>query len=387
MQGFQDSLHHILAELEHIDLLIQAAVNRARAVQGAADEFQGLYIPEQEVDALLSQPAGLPRWAAESGPAALPEVRGALDRIAAGIAERKADSLRAGVKLRLAELARLFELTPFDTDALLICLAPELDLRYEKLYAYLQDDISKKRPSLDLVLNLLSPSFEDKLASRRRFAPQAPLLRHNLLSLFDDPSQQQPPLLGKYLKVDERVVSYLYESDEPDARLLPYARSIIPRAHIDNLLLPADLKSRLLLLARSPGESPVFYFQGPYGVGKQSTAEALCGETGRRLLVVDGERLLSGEESAFETAVRLAVREARLQDAVLYWDGFDGLLADERLAWRTVLLRGLEEQPGPAILAGKSRGSPPACSRRGLSSASSSRGRRIMNESICGKRR
>ena len=72
----------------------------------------------------------------------------------------------------------------------------------------------------------------------------------------------------------------------------------------------------------------------------------------RRLLVVDGERLLHGEESAFETIVRLPIREALLQDAVLYWDGFDGLLADERLAWRTVLLRALEEQPGLAILAG-----------------------------------
>ena len=107
-------------------------------------------------------------------------------------------------------------------------------------------------------------------------------------------------------------------------------------------------------LPGSQGESPVFYFQGPYGVGKQSTAEALCRETGRRLLVVDGERLLNGEEPAFEAAVRLTLREALLQDAVLYWDGFDSLLADERLAWRTVLLRALEEQPGLAILAGNS---------------------------------
>ena len=75
---------------------------------------------------------------------------------------------------------------------------------------------------------------------------------------------------------------------------------------------------------------------------------------GRRLLVVDGERLINAEEMAFETAVRLILREALLQDAVLYWDGFDSLLADERLAWRSVLLRGLEEQPGLAILAGNS---------------------------------
>jgi len=352
MQGFPDSLHHILAELERLDLLIQAAVNRAREVQGAEDEFQGLYIPEQEVDSLLSHPAGLPLWASVGGPMAMQEVRAALDRIAASIAQRKADSLRDGASLRLAELARLFGLTPFDIDALLICLASEIDLRYERLYAYLQDDITKKRPSIDLVLSLLSPSFEAKLASRQRFAPQAPLLKHSLLLLFDDPSQTQPPLLGKYLKVDERVVSYLFESDELDARLLPYARSVAPRARIDDLLLPDDLKRRLVLLARSQGEPPTFYFQGPYGVGKQTAAEALCQKLGCCLLVVNGERLLHGEESAFETIVRLLMREALLQDAVLYWDGFDGLLTDDRLAWRTVLLRVLEEQPGLMILAG-----------------------------------
>ena len=322
-------------------------------MQGADDEFQGLYIPEQEVDSLLPtrrgcraglwQPArwrcrrSAPRWIG-SRPVS-PGVR----RTAC-----------ARFKLRLDELARLFELTPFDVDALLICLAPEIDLRYERLYAYLQDDITKKRPSVDLVLNLLSPSFDAKLASRQRFAPQAPLVKHGLLSVFDDPSQQQPPLLGKYLKADERVVSYLFESDEMDARLLPYAQAVTSRARIDDLLLPADLKRRLISLTRDPSQPLVFYFQGPYGVGKQTAAEALCQELGRRLLVVDGERLINAEELAFETAVRLIMREALLQDAVLYWDGFDRLLSDERLKWRVVLLRALEEQPGLTILAGDS---------------------------------
>lgn len=354
MQGFPDSLHHILAELERLDLLIQAAVNCARAMQGTADDFQGLYIPEQEVDTLLSRPAGLPHWAAAVGPSALPEVHAALDQIRASIARRKAEGVRAGVRLRLDELARLFELTSFDMDALLICLAPELDLRYERLYAYLQDDVTKKRPSVDLVLNLLSPSFEAKLAFRQRFAPQAPLLKHALLTLFDDPAQQSPPLLGKYLKADERVVRYLFGSDELDARLLLYAQASAPRARIDDLLLPTDLKRRLVSLARSQGASLAFYFQGPYGVGKQTAAEALCRELERRLLVVDGERLVNADELTFEPAIRLIMREALLQDAVLYWDGFDSLLAEERLAWRMALLRALEEQPGLAILAGNS---------------------------------
>ena len=157
MDHYSSSLEHILAELERLDLLIQAAVNRAREVHGAADEFQGLYIPEQEVDALLARPIGLPRWAIDRTASGQADVRASLGRIAEGIAQQAAESARRGNRLRLLELVRLFGLTPFDRDALLICLAPELDLRYERLYAYLQDDVTKKRPSVDLVLNLLCP--------------------------------------------------------------------------------------------------------------------------------------------------------------------------------------------------------------------------------------
>ena len=39
--------------------------------------------------------------------------------------------------LRLPALQQLFGLTRFETDILLICIAPELDLRYERIYAYL----------------------------------------------------------------------------------------------------------------------------------------------------------------------------------------------------------------------------------------------------------
>lgn len=355
MAPFAVSLQHILAELERIDLLIQVQVWRARQVHLADEAFQGLVITEEEVDALLEQPAGLPNWTRAPGPWSQPEVQTALDRLASDIARRQVESQRQGAVLRLAELVRRFDLTPLDVDILLICLAPELDLRYERLYAYLQDDVTKKRPSVDLALNLLSADFEAKIAGRTRFTPQAPLLKHGLLSLFDDPAQPQPPLLGKYLKVDERLVGYLLDSDEPDHRLLPFVHIVQPQVHIEELLLPAEVKRRLVLLSRSPDRGDhglVFYFQGPYGAGKQTTAEALGRELGRRLSMVDGEKLLVSEELAFESAVRLVSREVRLQDAVLYWKDFDALLTDERQPWLDVLLRAIEQQAGLTILAG-----------------------------------
>jgi hypothetical protein len=249
MEHYATSLQHILAELERIDLLIRVQIGRARQMQSSDAEFQGLYIPEQEVDALLAQPLGMPRWATAPSSFSL-EVRTALDRLAGDIARRKVESASQGVTLRLEELARLFDLTPFDIYVLLICLAPELDLRYERLYAYLQDDVTKKRPSMDLVLNLLCSSFEHKITARDRFNSESSLVKHRLIHLFDDPSHHNPPLLGKYLKMDDRIVNYVLDSDEIDTRLLPYARHAVPQTGLEDLLLPGDIKHRLALMAR-----------------------------------------------------------------------------------------------------------------------------------------
>ena len=361
MECYTDSLQYLLAELERIDILIQVQVWRARQTQVTEAEFQGLYISEQELERLLNQPVGLPRWASAPMPGSSTEVQVALERMEADINERKAQSAQRGIQLRLDELVRQFHLTPLDLDILLVCLAPELDLRYERLYAYLQDDITKKRPSVDLVFNLLCPSFEAKVAARQRLALTAPQLKYQLLTLFDDPSQHQPPLLSKFLKVDERIVNYLLDSDECDARLLPYVQSIQPQVHLDTLSLPDDLKRRLGLLVQQQQATDtelILYLQGPYGVGKQAIAEAICRELGLELVVVEVELLLQANSIPFERVIRLACREAILRGAVLYWQGFDALLAEERQSWLDSLLQVLEEQHRLTFLAGDSTWEP-----------------------------
>ncbi len=350
--GFSHMDLQLLNELERIDLLIQVQVERVRQTFQKDDEFRGLYISEQQVDVLLANPAGLPSWATLPHHPAVAE---ALDRVAREIAERKAASRHRGVELRLDELARRFALTPFDVDALLVTLAPEIDLRYEKLFAYLQDDVTKRRPSVDLVLNLLCPTFADKLAARSRFLATAPLLRHRLVEMFDDPSRPYPPLLARYLRADARVVSYLLNGDDLDPRLAPFARCVEPAVRLAELIQEPELKARLHALT-APSEdsgSTILYLQGPYGVGKETTAEALCHELGLRLLVIDLDRLLTTDDATFETVLDVAGREAVLQSAALLWRGFDPLLADERAARRGRFLAALEERRGLTFLAGE----------------------------------
>ncbi len=362
---FADSREHLLAELERIDLLIRAQVACARRLQADDEQFRGLYISEEEVDTLLQQPLGRPYWWSPGEIPAGP-LEAILAQLQQQLSRRKQQSLSRGIELRLERLQQLFQLDSFEIDVLLIGLAVEIDLRYERLYAYLQDDVNRKKPSVDLVLNLLTPSVECRLPRRRYFSPQAPLFRHGLLEFSPDPSQPDPPLLAKYLKVDHRIAEYLLGHDELDERLRLYVEPVKPvePAEVRAETLVSDSQRRLSRFIQSvpPSARVVIHLQGPYGVGKQGIAEAVCREQGLRLLVVELERLATQSGNSYEKTLTLINREARLQAAALYWPGFD-TLGEPHQALISAWQRSLEDRPTLTFLAGETPWKPIAALR------------------------
>jgi hypothetical protein len=177
--------------LKRLDRLLEKAISKADAIYGSpsADAFRGLYLDKEDMQTMLTREPFAPLLWTDY----------AKDQF---LQESVDDSSR------LAWLQKTYSLTGFDIDVILIALAPDLDLRYERLYAYLQDDVTKKRPTVDLVLNLLSPSAEAKLINRSSFESNAPLISNQILHLAPNPNQTQPPLLAHYLNLDDRLCAY-----------------------------------------------------------------------------------------------------------------------------------------------------------------------------------
>jgi len=368
VKPFASAQEHLLAELQRIDELIRLQVWRARRLQQGDERFLGLYVSDEEVDRLLAGPADLPRWAHEDAEPLAEPARERSRRAAAAIAARAQATEQAGIHLPLRRLARLFALGPRELDILLVALAPEIDLRYERLFGYLQDDITKKRPSIDLVLNLLCRSLADKLAARTCLTPAAPLLRRQLLVLSDDPAQPSGPLPARQLHVDPRVAAYLLGQQpgtepgtepgaggETDERLAFALRLRPPLPPGD--APPGDAPASgwpagegaaqlraLLERRRAQGGQLLVYLQGPYGSGKRDAAFAIASAEGRPLLALDLEALAAhyaADAPGFATALALAQREALLLDAVPCWEQFDTLFADERAPLLKVCLRAI----------------------------------------------
>jgi AAA+ superfamily predicted ATPase len=294
---------NLLAALARLDRLLERALELAAIWYGPqtpAETYRGLYINQEEVRRLLARPPALPLFRPESPEAA---------------SENDASSF--------SQLHREFNLSDFDLDVVVIALAPELDLRYERLYAYLQDDVTRKRPTVDLALNLLCATPGEKIARRSHFASGSPLVHAGLVHLIPDPHQVQPPLLAQVLKLDDQVVRFLLGGQGLDQRLTPYCHLFPPDPTADGLAWsPKELESLPVLMdrARNVRQPLCLYFHGPRGAGKRRAAHAVAGRSGRPLLLADLS-LTSGDKPDLRSLSQLLIREARFQNALLYLEG------------------------------------------------------------------
>ncbi|MFC9391194.1 ATP-binding protein [Streptomyces venezuelae] len=181
---------------------VRLAVARRRAGDPDPDDpYRGQYLSPEAAGRLLDAPAGpllsvLP--AAEAPP---------------------------GSPLHV--LAARFGLDPLDVDLLLVALAPDLDTRFEQLYGYLNDDLTRRRPTVGLALELCGRSGAS--AARFRLSPTAPLVAGGLLEVAEP---ERPPL-SRLLVVPDRVTAHLLGDTSPGPRLAVVLREAAEDPAVD----------------------------------------------------------------------------------------------------------------------------------------------------------
>lgn len=141
------NLRHLLARAVAVEQRIRRAVEARQLTDPDPDDaFRGLYLTDENIARLLDEEE------ARAFPFPVP------------------DSVEAPEEQsRLTSLAAEFGLTALDVEILLIALVPDLDDRFEAFYGYLNDDVTRRRPSIGLALGLcgLSPPTRWHVAGSR----------------------------------------------------------------------------------------------------------------------------------------------------------------------------------------------------------------------------
>jgi len=346
--------YHLQVELQRVDLRLQRAVQLWQlAGQNPGDAFRGLYVSDDEANALLARPLSTNWGQTTTLPA---EPTQALERNAARIQTESTaildEAAKQGHRLPLVHLVQAFRLSRFEIDVLLLCIAPSVDLRYERIYGYLQDDVTKKRPTVNLTLDLLTEPGIGRLNLLALFNPDAPLVRHHLIELVPpadsaSASGEEAPLLAHTLQIDEGLLAWLLGSYRPHAVLMGYlsytrAPDTIPDAFVNPEITQALVQG---------SEPAIYLFHGPDEDLKRAAAAVLAQSTGQPLLIVDLTGLTEKRKIDPQRAVQIALRDARLLNAIPMLRGWDVCLVNDTTP--PALLYELNAFPGPLVLAGQ----------------------------------
>lgn len=173
----------------------------------------------------------------------------------------------------LERLAERLDLDRLDRDLLVLALAPELDPSFERLYAYVQDDATRRFATPCLATDLLGSR------AAPRASAEAPLRRLHLVELAatDDGWASRP------LRVGERVLAHLRGLDQLDPAAAELLRPLAEASPPGDGRVLAERLARLLA-ERSPW--PIVQLLGPVHAGGRAIAAAACARLGLRLVAL-----------------------------------------------------------------------------------------------------
>lgn len=336
LEPYRDGMEHLADELACLDIGLRTLLGTSGG-DPLADPLaasRGLFVTEGELLAGERDPAASAEWQAFA--AYRKEKEGE-------IAHRVRLGLMAGAELPLAALAVRLRLTVWECRCVVLCLAIELDRKYEKWFGYLNDDVTCRTATPDLALRLLCDSAEERLAARALLAGDG-ALRRLLLEPAAEASSPSRSRLKDPLRLDERTVSYLLGAEALDARLADAVEAYEDADEANDAdegpsdAEEADPAWRLLkpLAEERSGrpELPFVHLWGPLGGGKLLRLRRLAARRGQRLLAVR-LGLLPAETEELKLALRRIVREAAFTDAVL-------VFAEDRDAAPNAPARGAE---------------------------------------------
>lgn len=316
------SLAHVLGRAGVVEERIRLLVATRRADDPQPDDpFRGLYLSDEAVDRLLG---GASPYLEPDGQ----EADGGASQRRQQCEQSADEAEEAGHRLRLRELAATFGLSPLDVDLLLVALAADLDPRFEQFFGYLNDDVTRRRPSVAVALALCGEPLT--AADGRARLLTGPLITGCLLAV-EDPDR---PLPGRALRVPDRVVGHLLGDDTPEPGLAAVlaGQQAVSWGDAGPLTRALNAGVRLAYL-REPAT----------GSGRVLAGEALR-SAGFEAVLLDLTRL-AAERDPLPLA-QAAVREARLRGA--------GLVAGPLAAVsdHPALLEALHAEPQPVLLVG-----------------------------------
>lgn len=295
-------------------------------------------------------------------PASLIREAAARERVAAARLRARIDatSRAASFVPRGEQLARKRGLEPFEKHVLLILASVGLKPSFAKL-------LGGYRASCEVgdLLAVFCDSDAEQVAARKYFYRDARLLTEGLVTISG--SDFDGDVLRRNVEIDRRITEYLLGLETERTLLVEGGHLFTRRVDLERVILPAVQKQLIvdtvvgfpafrkvcresgLETLLGQGDGQVILFHGESGTGKTLMAHAIATLLGKRILLVNFPTI--GEMTG-DQALRFLFREAKVHDAILFFDECDGIFENrDRNSGISLILTEIERHDGLIIMA------------------------------------
>jgi hypothetical protein len=338
------ALAHLLLQLRPINRALYAAVanQKAAAARLARPELSSLCISEEHVEGLLDQVDAAQRGAFRRGAPALP-----LPAELGAEEDLRAQCSAVGATLPLDRLSHALQLTPYEREAVLLCAAAELDRSYERIYAFILDDLNRRFPCVELLVSLTADCLEEQVVRRHALARSGRLRRSRVLLACGDP----PTELRQEVRLAPEVFDFLTGARLDVESLCRDPAEIAVPAAIEPPPQIGEDEFRHLADALGTGRVRALGIWGPLRNGAEELVIALAKATERplrRISVIDLEQGGADPAKILDDQIK---RASTLQACL--WVEADMLGDPERERIQRLLAEALAEVPIPVLLTGE----------------------------------
>jgi SpoVK/Ycf46/Vps4 family AAA+-type ATPase len=272
--------------------------------------------------------------------------------------------------LALDQVVENHDLGALERMLILLAMAPCFSRSFEQLYGEISGEGYGTDLTVHVAFEFAELSMRERIIQRQIFAATAPLRADDILSVsLDGRYRSAQDLWAAEVALVPRMFSHLLGRAELDHELEEFSSFEDPCAVLSDVVLDPHDKSRILSVVDHHdryleirkewgfeeriqyGTGALMLFHGPPGTGKTMTAHAIAAHLGKKILNVDVPTFIEHRES--ERFLPGLFREARLRDALLFFDECELLMGSRRHgnALMTLLLTELERFDGVAVLA------------------------------------
>jgi hypothetical protein len=263
----------------------EVALTRALRGEARQEGFLGLFLTEQDAQAMLDELAG--RVSVGGGLETVAQI----ERLESELSRLRS----AQPELVWSRLAAAFALTDAELELVLCAAAPAIDPRYGRVYGFLNDDLGRRFLTPALAQRLLSSHDLDLATLRRCLAQDQPLQRHGLVKVAETTPRSEAAI-----SVCEELIELLLGNDA--------AAGAVP-----------SFSDRFEGIDGGRSEAGVTVL-----VGQDCGGAALLAAGPRALLRLQACRVSHLDASTLRETVRATLRDARLCGALPFLSGFAG---------------------------------------------------------------